>query len=643
MSDRNRILLLIAILVAVVAVSGGVATTLLYRAAFDQAAAQLVETARSQARLVEAFAAHARQDKGDLAPAVAEFIRTGLTGYVGSYPSSEIRFARREGDRIIYIAVHDFPGGSSTPTTMPWNTARSEPMRRALAGKSGTCVGLDLRGETVLAAHEPIAGLGWGVVSKIALAEVQQPFLVAGGIAAAITMVLVGLGAWWFTRVTQPMLDQLKETKAILQAALDHSVAGIAIADAPDGRLRYVNHAGLMIRGRSAEEVVTNVDAAAYVASWQILHRDGTPYRMDEVPLARAVLYGETCSREFMIRRENSEDRIVWANAAPIRDAQGTVTAGIVVFLDVTERKRAEEEVLQLNRTLEQRVRERTAALELANRELESFSYSVSHDLRSPLRAIAGFSTALEEDSRGRLDATNLRHLAVIRRETARMGELIDDLLRLSRLSRTPMVVQAIDLSALAAEVAADLRQRHPGRDVTLSIAPGLRVHGDRGMLRIVLDNLLANAWKFTSRRVQAHIEVAPLSVTASASSSILSAPSALVAAPDTVTDSAAQPGFVVRDDGVGFDLAYADRLFGAFQRLHSQAEFPGTGIGLATVAQIVRRHGGSIRAEAAPDRGAAFLVSLPAPDSAAEPVADPAPDPASPANRSANNPAHPT
>ncbi len=252
----------------------------------------------------------------------------------------------------------------------------------------------------------------------------------------------------------------------------------------------------------------------------------------------------------------------------------------------VAELESARKELRILNMDLEDRVRRRTAELESAVKELDAFSYSVSHDLRSPLRAIDGFSLALLEDYSGALDERGRDDLRRVRHAASRMGELIDSLLRLSRISRQEMKNADVDLSEIAQEVAESLREVEPDRNVTFRIASGVHGQGDAELLHIVLENLMGNAWKFTSKHDTATIEF-----------------DAVVENGDTV--------YRVRDDGAGFEMAYAAKLFGAFQRVHGQAEFPGTGIGLATAARIVHRHGGRIWAVGESEKGATFSFTL--------------------------------
>lgn len=253
------------------------------------------------------------------------------------------------------------------------------------------------------------------------------------------------------------------------------------------------------------------------------------------------------------------------------------------------ERRAAEEKLHLLNLELEQRVALRTAELESANKELETFSYSVSHDLRAPLRAIDGFSKIVLEDYSNQLDEQGKNYLDRVRAATQRMGDLIDDILSLSRITRLELRYETVNLSAIANEVLEELQKDQPERKVDRHVEPKLVAEGDPQLLRVLLTNLLGNAWKYTGKTAAALIGLGAIRNA------------------DGTTD------FYVRDNGAGFDMAYVDKLFSPFQRLHSSAEFQGTGIGLATVQRIIHRHGGKIRGDGVPNHGATFYFSLPA------------------------------
>jgi PAS domain S-box-containing protein len=292
---------------------------------------------------------------------------------------------------------------------------------------------------------------------------------------------------------------------------------------------------------------------------------------------------------EFQIRRpDTGEVRWIEARGKICLDEQGQPTRAIGVNVDITERKTVEQEVRRLNAQLEERVRARTRQLEEVNHELEAFAYSVSHDLRAPLRGIDGWSTALEEDFGKTSEERARGYIARVRAEAQRMNQLIDDLLALSQLGRATLAHGAVELSALARVVAERLREAEPRRQLEFVITPGVMAVGDERLLEVVLTNLLGNAVKFTGTRQAARIEFG-------------------------VEERDGEQVYYVRDNGVGFDASRARKLFGAFQRLHRASDFPGTGIGLATVRRIVQRHGGRIWADAEVERGATFYFTLPA------------------------------
>ena len=292
-------------------------------------------------------------------------------------------------------------------------------------------------------------------------------------------------------------------------------------------------------------------------------------------------------NREEIIVTGDGQQRWQLTSKVPLHNSAGQVIGLVGVGRDITARKRAEEEVRRLNEELEQRVVERTAQLEAANRELEAFSYSVSHDLRAPLRAIDGYSGILQEDYAPNLPAEVVRHLDIIRQNAQQMGRLIDDLLNFSRLGRQSLSKQAVDTAKLVQQVLDSLNSEQEGRRVEISIGELPVCQGDPALLRQVWINLLSNALKFTRQREMARIEIG------------------------CQTNADGEPVYFVKDNGTGFDMQYAAKLFGVFQRLHRAEEFEGDGVGLAIVQRIVRRHGGQVWAEATPSVGATFYFTL--------------------------------
>lgn len=366
-----------------------------------------------------------------------------------------------------------------------------------------------------------------------------------------------------------------RENHAELMALIDNTSAVIYLRDLA-GRYRLVNrqYERLFdvrrqdILGRTDHDLFPAEIADAFRANDRAAVARGFPVQMEE------IAPGEDGPHNYITVK------------FPLLDEAGRPYAVAGISTDITDRTRAEAEVRRLNAELEYRVLERTAELEASTKELDSFAYSVSHDLRAPLRSLDGFSQVLIEDYGDRLDDTARDYLGRLRANTVKMAQMIDDLLNLSRAARVELHRQPVDLGQLARDVVADLREAEPDRTVQVTIGTALRTTGDPHLLRLVLTNLIGNAWKFTGRTAGAAVEF-------------------------DVTEQDDEQVYFVRDNGAGFNMDYAAKLFEPFQRLHSRGDFDGSGLGLAIVARVIRRHGGRIWADGALEAGAVFHFTV--------------------------------
>lgn len=433
-----------------------------------------------------------------------------------------------------------------------------------------------------------VYGRAWRMDFRSAPANVVSPGLVGLRTMLAVGL-LISLLLFWLAmllartenrarQIATQLTEDYRRSEQRFRMAMVYSAIGKALLDR-EGRVVEANPALGAIVGREPASLVG-------VGFSSLFDDASDPIRTVEMEAVAEGVYRTT----RRLRREDGELRYAQLTYAPVPGNVGQDVARLVQVEDATDRLRAEAQVRALNRTLETRVAQRTRELTAANNELESFAYSISHDLRTPLRSIEGFSKLLSERYEERLDESGRDYLSRIRNATGRMSDLIDALLKMARLSRGQLKRVPLDLSQLAKETIAELRAAEPERKVSVAIQPGLQAFGDASLVRNLLGNLLGNAWKFTRDTTDPKIEFF----------------AETGAAEDEPTV------FAVRDNGAGFETEYVGKLFRPFQRLHSQAQFAGHGIGLASVRRIVERHGGTIRAEGAPDQGATFKFTLP-------------------------------
>ncbi|HET6496002.1 MAG TPA: ATP-binding protein [Thermoleophilia bacterium] len=387
-------------------------------------------------------------------------------------------------------------------------------------------------------------------------------------------------------------LEDARQSEERFATMFEQAPMGMALIDSPTSLLIQVNPRFAELAGRPREDLTAT--------EWpDVMHPDDKPSLLENMARLNA---GATAGFTSIARYVRPSDTVVWINmtVSAVTVEDGSPPRCLCMVEDISERmeadaarREAELQLALLNLELEQRVLARTVELEAANAELESFAYSVSHDLRAPLRALDGFSAMLLEDYGDQLDDKGRGYLKRVRAADQRMAALIDALLELSRLNRGELMRERLDLTAMAREIAAEIVEAEPGRTVEFVVTDSLEAYADRRLMQALLTNLLDNAWKFTAQHEAARIEVG-------------------------VADAEGERAFFVRDDGAGFDVAYADKLYGAFQRLHGADEFEGLGIGLATAQRIVRRHGGRAWAEGAVEMGATFWFTLAEPTASA-------------------------
>lgn len=582
-----QILLIIAIMACVTFVTTSLSIWFIYHTSLEQQRKSLIAIGRSQASLIKAIKRFDRQYienhiDGDWKSATFRQISSALDRSDGLRKTGELVFGHRKGDKIVIIAPSRLEDKDSH-LELPYGGNRSLPMQLAIDGEEGIIRGKDYDGSYVLAAHIPLPELSAGLVVKIDLSEFIAPYRRAVMAALGIGLLFASLGGYLIWLLGNNILSKLQSSERRYRTLVDNVHLGICLKQ-DNGKFLTANHAYCSLFGINHSQLPTLRDEDIYPKENVEKHS----FIDKQILKEKTVVLGDD---ELVI---NGKRRIIQYIKCPLQDDASGETYILGIHQDVTEDRDNVQAIVDLNTNLEAKVLKHTGQLEQLNQELESFAYSVSHDLRAPLRAMTDFSVALRDDYGDKMDATAKAYITHIDRATQGMAELIDAILTLSRSTRGELDHKDIDLSKLAQDVAADLRRTDEKRKIKITIASGLYAKGDRRLLRNVLENLMGNAWKYTSKTLNPRMKIGFEELT-----------------PPGDTQEPV-PTVYIKDNGAGFDMAYANKLFRPFQRLSSDPEFKGTGIGLATVERIIHRHDGHIWAEAAPGIGATFYFTLP-------------------------------
>lgn len=519
-----------------------------------------------------------------------------LHPFIGRWPTlsltAETELIHREGNEAVILNDLRFQKNTALRRRISLDHV-ANPVVAAAMGREGIIEGTDYRDMPVLAAAHGIPGTPWSLVTKMDMTEVEAPMRhQALEIVVIITCLLLCLATAVGLELRRQAADfyqaryEAEEARSKLSAVVESSADAIISVDL-DGTIRSWNEGAKHGLGYNAAGAVGKPIGILYPPERSGEHEQV----MERIRRGESVTHQES---EWV--NKDGKSYHVDLTISGLKNEAGVIVGYSVIGRDVTSQKRAEDEIRRLNKELqrdaaelERRVEERTTELRAVNEELDAFAYAVCHDLRAPLRAMSGFSQALKEDYSSTLQGGAIEFLDEIHQASVKMGSLIDGLLQLSRSTRGELHRDTVDLSAVASRILDGLALAEPNRRVTWTVEPELTTRGDDRMIEAVLANLLGNAWKYTAKTPQARIEFGC----------------------ENHAETPHRQTFFVRDNGAGFDMKHAARLFKPFQRLHRQDEFTGIGIGLATVQRIILRHGGRIEAASEPGKGAKFSFSL--------------------------------